>query len=448
MYEMKNRLIATALVLCSLFFSWSSILVAQEAATKSQVVISEVQDTLISRIEQLPGVSGVSRIPAKDFNDKYVLYVEQPIDHNNPALGTFKQRVYVMNVSFDRPTVMVTEGYGASYAARPTYRDEISKLVDANIVVVEHRYFLESTPTNKDWKYLTAKNSAYDLHRVREIMGNLYKNKWIATGISKGGQTALIYTAFFPDDVDVTVPYVAPLCKGKEDGRHEPFLRDFVGTKEERARLEEFQIEVLSRRGELQPKFDSLCAARKYEFNLPLSHIYDYTVLEYPFSFWQWGSPIADVPAKDASDNEIFKYWIKMVSPDYYLKESTTTSFFVQASRELGYYGYDTKPFKGLLAIKSAKGYLDSIFVPKAAQGKFDKTLYKKLKKFVAKGNSNMMFIYGEFDPWSAVKVSEPKSENVVLFVEPKGSHRARIATLPDPMKEEAVSLLKKWLSE
>jgi len=441
MYKMKLRLTAIVLALSSLFINSSSSLFAQETITRAQ-------DTLISRIEQLPGVSGVSRLPAKEFNDKYVLYIDQPLDHNNPQAGFFKQRVFVMNVSFDRPTVIVTEGYGAGYVLRPSYREEISKLIDANIVFVEHRYFLESTPTDVDWKYLTAQNSAYDLHRVREIMGNLYKNKWIATGISKGGQTALIYTAFFPGDVDITVPYVAPLCRGKEDGRHEPFLRDFAGTKEERARLEEFQKEVLSRRGELQPKFDSLCAAKGYKFNLPLSNIYDYTVLEYPFSFWQWGSPIADVPAKDASNNEIFNYWIKMVSPDYFVKESATTSFFVQASRELGYYGYDTKPFKGLLTIKNAKGYLDKIFVPKEAQVKFDKTLYRKLKKFVAKGNNKMMFIYGEFDPWSSVRVSEPKGKNVVLFIQPKGSHRSRISTLPSGMKEEAINLLKKWLSE
>lgn len=448
MYKMKLRLTAIVLVLFSLSINSSSLLFAQEAITKSQDAKTLVQDTLISRIEQLPGVSGVSRLPAKEFNDKYVLYVEQPLDHTNPQLGTFKQRVFVMNVSFDRPTVIVTEGYGAGYVKGAAYREEISRILDANIVFVEHRYFLESTPEDKNWKYLTAKNSAYDLHRVRELFGTLYKNKWIATGISKGGQTALLYTAFFPEDVDVTVPYVAPLCKGKEDGRHEPFLRDFVGTKEERAILEEFQIEVLSRRETLQPKFDSLCVAKGYEFSLPLTHIYDYTVLEYPFSFWQWGSSIEKVPETTSSDNEIFNYWIKMVSPDYYVHESTTTPFFVQASRELGYYGYDTKPFKGLLSIENAKGYLDKIFVPKEAQFKFDKTLYRKLKRFVKKGNSNMMFIYGEYDPWSAVKVNEPKSSNVVLFIEPKGSHRARISTLPSPMKEEAINLLRRWISE
>ena len=125
--------------------------------------------------------------------------------------------------------MIVTEGYGAGYALRPTYREELSELFDANMIFVEHRYFLESTPEPCDWQYLTAENSAEDLHAVTTAFKTLYPGKWISTGISKGGQTSLLYRVFFPDDVDVSVPYVAPLCYAREDGRHEPFLRR-VGT--------------------------------------------------------------------------------------------------------------------------------------------------------------------------------------------------------------------------
>jgi hypothetical protein len=335
-----------------------------------------------------------------------------------------------------------------AYASNPRYRDELSRLFETNIVFVEHRYFLESTPKPLEWKYLTAENSAYDLHNIKKAFEQFYKGKWIATGVSKGGQTALIYRAFFPDDVDITVPYVAPLCKGREDGRYEPFLSKFVGTPQQRELLENFQFEVLNRREELQPKFDSLCSVKGYKFNLSTREIYDYSVLEFPFAFWQWGSPISEVPAKGSSANEVFKYWMKISPVDYFVNESSTTAFFVQAARELGYYGYDTRPFKGLLAIKNSKGYLNKLFLPAGAGFKFDKALYRKLKRFVAGTQERMLFVYGEFDPWSAVKVNEPKGKNVVLFIEPKGSHRARISTLPPQMREEAVETLKLWLSE
>ena len=216
-------------------------------------------DSLKRRIEQLPNIKDLQRLESGQFKDKYVLYIEQPISHEDPSLGTFRQRVFVMHAGLDRPTVLVTEGYGASYAANPKYREELSKLFNTNVIFVEHRYFLESTPKPLDWQYLTAENSANDLHNVTMIFKEIYKKKWIATGISKGGQTALIYRAFFPADVEITVPYVAPLCKSAEDGRHEPFIANFAGTPEQRAKILDFQKEILKRRASLQPKFDSLC---------------------------------------------------------------------------------------------------------------------------------------------------------------------------------------------
>ena len=405
-------------------------------------------DSLKRRIEQLPNIKDVQRLESGQFKDKYVLYIEQPLSHEDPSLGTFRQRVFVMHAGLDRPTVLVTEGYGASYAANPKYREELSKLFNTNIIFVEHRYFLESTPKPLDWKYLTAENSAYDLHNVTMIFKEIYKKKWIATGISKGGQTALIYRAFFPADVEITVPYVAPLCKGVEDGRHEPFIANFAGTPEQRAKILDFQKEILKRRASLQPKFDSLCTAKGYQFNLPNEEIYDYTVLEFSFSFWQWGSNSDAIPSVKASDNELFTYFIKLCSPDYFIKESSTSAFFVQAGRELGYYGYDIKPFEGLLKIKSAKGYLTKLFLTEESGFKFDSKLYKKLSKFVATTDSKMIFIYGEYDPWSAVKVNEPKSNNVVVVIDPKGSHRSRISTLPEENRKMVLSLIERWLLE
>ncbi|NTV18474.1 MAG: aminopeptidase [Bacteroidales bacterium] len=405
-------------------------------------------DSLKRRIEQLPNIKDVQRLESGQFKDKYVLYIEQPLSHEDPSLGTFRQRVFVMHAGLDRPTVLVTEGYGASYAANPKYREELSKLFNTNIIFVEHRYFLESTPKPLDWKYLTAENSACDLHNVTMIFKEIYKKKWIATGISKGGQTALIYRAFFPADVEITVPYVAPLCKDVEDGRHEPFIANFAGTPEQRAKILDFQKEILKRRASLQPKFDSLCTAKGYQFNLPNEEIYDYTVLEFSFSFWQWGSNSDAIPSVKASDNELFSYFIKLCSPDYFIKESSTSAFFVQAGRELGYYGYDIKPFEGLLKIKSTKGYLTKLFLTEESRFKFDSKLYKKLSKFVASTDSKMIFIYGEFDPWSAVKVNEPKSNNVVVVIDPKGSHRSRISTLPEENRKMVLSLIERWLLE
>ena len=244
------------------------------------------QTDLQQKLGRISAITETRPLESTRFSEKYVTYFTQPLDHRRPEKGSFRQRVIVSHVGFDRPTVIVTEGYGAAYALNPKYREELSELLDANMIFVEYRYFLESTPEPKDWQYLTAENSADDLHAVRNAFKSIYPGKWIATGISKGGQTTLLYRTFYPDDVDISVPYVAPLCYGVEDGRHEPFLRK-VSTPEDRKRIEDFQLEVLKRKAALLPRFEKYCDEKGLKFRAPVEEIYDYCVLEYSFALWQ-----------------------------------------------------------------------------------------------------------------------------------------------------------------
>ena len=409
------------------------------------------QDLLHEKLKTIATISEIKPLEKGEFAEKYVTYFNQPLDHQHPEKGSFRQRVVVSHIGFDRPTVIVTEGYGASYALNPKYREELSKMFNTNMVFVEYRYFLESTPNPRDWQYLTAESSADDLHAVRQALKDIYPNKWIATGISKGGQTAMLYRTFYPNDVDITVPYVGPLCYGVEDGRHEPFLNQ-VGTEDERRKIEDFQLEVLKRKSTLLPRFEKHCQEKKYEFNASTEEIYDYSVLEYSFAFWQWGTPVSTIPANNASDDEIYKHFMAISEPSYFAKGGDNESFFVQAARELGYYGYDIRPFKKYLSITSSKGYLKKLMLPDDAKDiKFDKTLSKKITKFLKKNDPKMIFVYGEIDPWSAAAttwLNTDKKENMHIFVEPRGSHLARINTLPEDMKQKAISILKKWLEE
>ena len=412
---------------------------------------SIAQTALQDKLKAISHITEIKPLESADFSEKYVTYFTQPLDHKHPEKGSFRQRVIVSHIGFDRPTVIVTEGYGASYALYPKYREELSKMFNTNMIFVEYRYFLESTPEPRDWQYLTAESSADDLHAVRNAFKQIYPGKWIATGISKGGQTAMLYRTFYPDDVDITVPYVGPLCYGVEDGRHEPFLRQ-VGTAEERRKIEDFQLEVLKRKSTLLPRFEKHCTEKKYEFFGSIEEIYDYSVLEYSFAFWQWGTPVSTIPANDADDDTIYKHFMAISEPSYFAKGGGNESFFIQAARELGYYGYDIRPFKQYLSIKSSKGYLKRLMLPEDGKDiKFDKTLSKKITKFLKKNDPKMLFIYGEIDPWSAAApfwLDTSKKKNMHIFVEPGGSHRARINSLPEEMKQEAISIIKGWLEE
>ena len=389
---------------------------------------SFAQTVLEQKINAISAIKEIRPLETSEFSEKYVTYFTQPLDHRHPEKGSFRQRVIVSHVGFDRPTVIVTEGYGAAYALRSQYREELSKLLNANMIFVEYRYFLESTPEPKDWQYLTAENSADDLHAITTAFKNIYPGKWIATGISKGGQTTLLYRTFYPDDVDISVPYVAPLCYGVEDGRHEPFLHK-VSTPENRKKIEDFQLEALKRKATLLPRFEKYCTEKNYSFRAPIEEIYDYSVLEY-------------------SDDEIFSHLLAISEPGYFTADSPNASFFVQAARELGYYGYDVQPFKQYLSIQSSEGYLHRLMLPEELKDMpFDKTLSKKITKFLKKQDPKMIFIYGQNDPWTAAGVTWLKNKkNIHVFIQPNGSHLARINTLPEAEKAEVMELINEWL--
>lgn len=408
---------------------------------------SFAQTVLEQKINAISAIKEIRPLETSEFSEKYVTYFTQPLDHRHPEKGSFRQRVIVSHVGFDRPTVIVTEGYGAAYALRSQYREELSKLLNANMIFVEYRYFLESTPEPKDWQYLTAENSADDLHAITAAFKNIYPGKWIATGISKGGQTTLLYRTFYPDDVDISVPYVAPLCYGVEDGRHEPFLHK-VSTPENRKIIEDFQLEALKRKATLLPRFEKYCTEKNYSFRAPIEEIYDYSVLEYSFALWQWGTPISSIPATTASDDEIFSHLLAISEPGYFTADSPNASFFVQAARELGYYGYDVQPFKQYLSIQSSEGYLHRLMLPEELKDMpFDKTLSKKITKFLEKQDPKMIFIYGQNDPWTAAGVTWLKNKkNIHVFIQPNGSHLARISTLPEAEKAEVMELINEWL--
>ena len=410
-------------------------LIAQEGALKA-------------RLEKLKGVEKIEVLASDNYAEKYVVYIEQALNHKNPSGGTFKQRVVVNHIGFDRPTVIVTEGYGAAYALRESYQDELSRLFNTNVIVVEHRYFLESMPKPCNWDYLTAENAAYDLHHVNQTFRAIYPEKWISTGISKGGQNTMIYRSFFPNDVDISVPYVGPLCKGVEDGRHEPFLRK-VGKSMERGRMQQLQIEILKRKKEILPMMEEYCKSKKITFNVPMAEVLDYCVLEYPFAMWQWGTPVKEIPAHHSKTKVLFDHLMEKSGPEYFSREQQLHSFFVQAARELGYYGYDVHPLKSWLTIDTAHGYLAKLMLPDGVDITFNSATYDKVSNFLQQNDPKMICIYGEIDPWTAARVPDMQGKkNFQIVIAPRGSHKTRISTMPEDMRERVVKQIHDWLEE
>ena len=100
------------------FVGWLSILLLTAIMPSSLLA----QESFLQKIEKNTSITGIKPLETNRFSEKYVMFLTQPLDHRHPEKGTFRHRVIVGHVGFDRPTVIVTEGYGAGYALMSQYR--------------------------------------------------------------------------------------------------------------------------------------------------------------------------------------------------------------------------------------------------------------------------------------------------------------------------------------
>ena len=214
-----------------------------------------------------------------------------------------------------------------------------------------------------------------------------------------------------------------------------------------------FQLLLFKRKAALLPLFEKFCQDKGYTFNAPLAEIYDFSVFEYAFAFWQWGEDFKQIPTSDTDDKAVFDYWIKKCDPNYFSRQNPYFSFDVQAERELGYYGYYTKPFKKYLSIKTAKGYLKRLMLPDGAENvTFSPALYQHTVKFLTQNDPKMVYIYGDIDPWGASGIYglpfTKNKKNLHVYMCPGGSHKTRILSFPEPTRQEIIHLIGGWLKE
>jgi hypothetical protein len=388
------------------------------------------------------------QINIRRYENAFEMFIVQPLNHKKPELGKFSQRIILRHRGFDKPTVFVTEGYAAGYALSGDYDEELSEALDANLVVVEHRFFGKSVPDPKEWSHLNLANATADLNRINLILKQFYSGPWISTGISKGGQTTLYYRYFYPDDVVASVPYVAPLNFSVADKRVYHFL-DTVATAECRLRLFELQKDLLERREIFEPMFADSSAIRSLGFNMVggIEKAFEYNVLEFGFAYWQWYPIVCEeLPEAGSEANEVFNAFIAATGYDFFADQSIICyqPFFYQALTEMGFYSYETKPFEGLLKYVEKPSFNHTL--PEGIRVKYNKRLSKKTDRWLRKKGNNILYVYGGYDAWSSTAVQNGDRTNALKLVLPGGSHAIRLKNFDDPTRENAINTLKKWL--
>lgn len=393
---------------------------------------------------ELPDVI-FKKLDHSDHGEVYQLNVKQPLDHKDPSQGHFYQKVFLTHKGFDNINVVATEGYSCS--RNRIY--ELTKLLDANQIEVEHRYFGESMPDSLDYQYLNLAQATADLHKINQLMRQIYSGKWVSTGISKGGATTIFYRYFYPEDVNVSVPYVAPINYEFEEQRIYDFL-DQVGTPKCRRRIKEFQIRMLKNSDKIMPWISFYSLGAKLEFSyLTMEQAFELAVLEYPFSFWQWGHQCEDIPSEEESLQKATEYLLDVSGVDFFSDQSMVTyaSHYYQSATEMGYYGYEIEEFKDYLKYIPLDKNPHAAFVPNKLDVEFDDTLLKNVKVWLSQHGNEFIYIYGELDTWTASAVSPSKNVDAVwFFMEGKNHRNARIKNMTSSEKQMLVFNLERWL--
>lgn len=437
-----STLAFSAITLCLLVYACRS---------NTTVIQQEVDISAISDIEDKLDALGLEvRTISNDhqgthINETFEIFISQPIDHEDNSKGYFKQKIYLSHSTYDAPMVMYLSGYNSDdnrYLTEPAY------ILKANQINVEHRFFGESGPEEIPYEYLTIEQSAADHHHIVEVLKKVYKEDWLNTGISKGGQTTMYHRYFYPEDVEASVVYVAPLNQAREDDRIYDFLEN-VGSEECRNKVLAYQLELLMNYDFALGLFNDLTEEKGYEYGLSIEKAFELSIFEYGFAFWQWSGDCDGIPAPESSFQEKMEHLFNVDAPGFFTKSTMTDifPFFYQSYTEMGMYGYDVTPFRGLTREYSSDVSNYSTFIPASFELTYDGTVHRQVQQWLDEQADDMVFIYGENDPWTATGYVPSGKNNLYRYVIENGNHTSRIAHLKPGELEQIKDSINVWMS-
>jgi hypothetical protein len=407
-----------------------------------------VANEMLIRLREVPGMVAARAETDAPGACAFQLEFEQPVDHGAPTGARFLQRARLLHRGPNAPTSLATTGY--ALFRRRNDDTELSYLLGANLLFVEHRYFVPSTPEPLDWRYLTIEQAAADHHHFVEALRPFYPGPWLSEGVSKGGMTTVYHRRFYPDDVVGTVAYVAPHSAGPADGRYGAFL-ERVGDQACRDRLVALQREALTppRRERLVRAMVEAGAATGHTFDtFGPDKIYEFALGESRFLFWQYqnAARCAELPAPEAGDGELYEFFDSVASFANFYDDKSLADFapyYYQAATQLGGPGPIELHLDGVLAYPGEN--VVSAYPPAGVAKTFDPAAMADVGAWVASSAERILFVYGEYDPWSAAAFEPSGARETLRLVVPRGNHGSGLLDLPEADRGPALAALKAW---
>ena len=394
-----------------------------------------------------------------DYKELYQVTFNQPVDHNNPSAGTFHQKAYLFYVGDDRPTVLYTCGYYLfDYFSRVPFID-LAHNMNANVVMVEHRYFGDSKPSgDSDWNYLTISQAAADHHAIIQALKPLLPREWVSTGTSKDGMTSVFLRYFYPDDITVTTAFSAPFITTLYNTSISRYMQEESGTPEERSQMRALMGRLLQD-GEhgLYARFLELVEENHIP-NPDGELTFTYYVsesMEYFYRYFSYQTPatrqLADINwPDDKLITTVFKNLFDKVdlSPIY--------PYYIQTAKELGIYIHDFSAYNSLL--EGTAFDLNSILEdPSGLKAEdrwlyptYDSTLLMDIRnRFIPNTTCPLLFVYAKDDPWTDARPSQINEQYSKIVINPIGVHNHDINNtehFTPEMKQEIMDFIARYV--
>lgn len=395
---------------------------------------------ILDKLRSLPDIVVTEIDPHYGYPRAFQIDVLQYVDHRSTSGQTFLQRVYLSHSGESSPMVFAPSGYESI----PESNQEIARVLGANCLAVTHRYFEGSKPNPLDWKYLTIEQAAADHHRIVTLFKQIYGGIWISSGASKSGETVLHHRRFYPNDVQATIAYVAPILFDPHDQRVLQFL-DTVGDEACRNRIKEFQRRLLEKRDEIMTYLRQYFQQSNLTVSMDMNAVFEYAVIDYAFLFWQYHKlDCSSIPDTGASVEEMFDHFKEVGLLTRFSDKNISfyEPYCYQCMTEIGGAAFWVDHLRDLLLY--VKEPTNGDFAPKNVQCVYNPAIVTDILHWLQTEGNNIIYIYGSIDPWTAGAIELTGETNALKIIQEGGDHRIKIADLDDAAVVYAT--LEQWL--
>jgi hypothetical protein len=261
----------------------------------------------------------------------------------------------------------------------------------------------------------------------------------VSTGASKDGNTAVFYSYFYPDDMNVVAAFCAPFQTTYLDERVGRYVLHTCGTTAERARMhalldrmlpesfyEKYARHEMEKEGLSEDECTSYSSYVKGTLNTFFSLFADYSAQDRALL----------IPSESASDEKLLTFRYENLDDQLSRKKRAASDdaqteyndylYTIQCLKEYGTFTYPYQELSVLDGTMFDRAYAEDPCVEEKDEwliGKFDGSVSKAvLEKFLPTTHIPILLVYAHNDPWTAGKPAKVSS-SVKMLISKVGGH-------------------------